>query len=287
MSDKKDESMKGSEKPNIEQKEVEVASIEEVASIPVVNVEEIAPVQEEVSNTPMISNKQDLEALDYAEFETPARMLALGNVLVKSSLVPLKKAEDVFVCLKTGKELGLPFMASVTQIYPINGRATLGVHLQKALLIQNGIAFKKIEDAEPIYGFYLANDEGKPLMDNNNQPKLVSTGILAEQPKKTVKSPQPMDYRTTYTATRMIRLADGSFEKMTAKGSFTLSEAKEAELTDKDVWQKYWRRMLDARAFSILAREIASDVTNGIYAPNELSNNFYINESGDEVPVEN
>ena len=283
----KDKNMKGSEKPNIEQKEVEVASVEEVASIPVVDVEEVVAVQETEQGLSNIKTTTDLEALDYEEFKTPARMLALGSVLVKSQLVPLKKAEDVFACLKTGQELGLPFMVSVTQIYPINGRATLGVHLQKALCLQNGVAYTKIENAVPIYAFYKANEEGKPVLDEKKQPILIIKDTLENQPPNSVKHLTPVDHRTTYEATRAIKLADGSFKQVTARGSFSLAEATEAGLTEKDVWQKYWRRMLDARAFTNLAREIASDITNGIYAPSELSDNFYINEQGQEVPYTN
>ena len=98
-------------------------------------------------DVPVVLTKSELELLDYADFSTPARMLALGEVLCKSALVPLKKPEDVVVALMTGKELNLPFITSMSQIYPINGRPTIGVHIQRALCIKAGILIKKIEDA--------------------------------------------------------------------------------------------------------------------------------------------
>lgn len=209
-------------------------------------------------NVPVILSKEELQTLDYNSFDTPARMLALGRVLVKSNLVSLKSAEDVAVALMTGKELGLPFITSLSQIYPINGKPTLGVHIQRAILINNGIIFNKVEDAEPIYAF--ANRE------NNN--KIIATGTIKEQPENTGK--KRIDYRTTYTFSRAVKMANGMFKEISVKSSFTMKEAIEAELTEKDVWVKYWRRMLDARAFVIGAREIADDLLLGIMTPNEL-----------------
>lgn len=233
---------------------------------------------------------EELAALDYVEFDTPAKMLALGNVLCKSQLVPLKKPSDVVAALLTGKELGLPFIVSVSQIYPINNRATLGIHIQKALLLKNGIIFEKIEDAIPIYQFAKTDEEGKTVFKGvqtkeglKQVPIIVSTGTLEEQPKNTSK--REIDRKTTYRFEREIKTPSGKYKEMVVKSSFTLGEAREAELTDKDVWIKYWRRMLDARAFSIGAKEIADDILLGIPPPNEVSDNFYINDDGEEVMI--
>lgn len=231
----------------------------------------------------------DLSALDYVDFSTPARMLALGEVLVNSKLVPLKTPQDVMTALMTGKDLGLPLMASLSQIYPINGRPTIGVHIQKGLLIKNGIPFEKIEDAVNLYEFVKADKDGKPVFIdkvvngvNTKIPEVMGYGTIEEQPENTVK--RAIDKRTTYQITRAIKMADGKFKTMTAKGSFTLSEAKEADLHEKDVWIKYWRRMLDARAFTNAVGEIADDITLGLRSPNEVSNDYYVNSNGEEVP---
>ena len=237
---------------------------------------------EETEALPQPITKEELKALDYVEFNTPARMLALGEVLAKSKLVPLKTKEDVFVALKTGQELGLPFITSVSQIYPINGRPTLGVHIQKALFLKNGIVFEKIEDAVEIFQFAKCKEDGTVEIVNN-APIIVSEGTAEQQPPNTKR--QKVDNRTTYEGTRAIKMADSTFKTITAKGSFTLREAKDAELLDKDVWQKYWRRMLDARAFTNLAKEIANDIILGIHSPSELSNDFYINNEGQEIPT--
>jgi hypothetical protein len=225
---------------------------------------------------PVILTKEELSLLDYADFSTPARMLALGEVLCKSALVPLKKPEDVVVALMTGKELNLPFITSMSQIYPINGRPTIGVHIQRALCIKAGIVIEKIEDAISIYSFVEKIGEGEKV-----KFKEVLKGTLEEQPKGTAK--KAVDTRTTYKLTREIKMPSGKYKEVTATGSFSISEATEAGLLEKDVWVKYWRRMLDARAFTNAVKEIASDITLGLSAPNELSNDFYVNESGEEV----
>lgn len=232
--------------------------------------------------------EKDLATLDYADFSTPARMLALGTVLCKSQLVPLKKAEDVVVALMTGKELGLPFITSVSQIYPINGRPTLGVHIQRAILLQNKIIIEKIEDAVGIYEFAKTDEQGKTIYKEVNTaqgvkqvPIILGTGTAEEQPKNSSK--RLIDTRTTYKFIREIKMPSGKYKEQTATSSFTLSEATQAELMDKDVWKKYWKRMLDARAFTIGAKEIADDLILGLASPNELSSDFYINENGEEV----
>lgn len=55
--------------------------------------------------------------------------------------------------------------------------------------------------------------------------------------------------------------------------SFSLADAKRAGLLDKKgyMWVKYPQRMLYARALAILARELFSDVIEGMYVEGELS----------------
>lgn len=234
----------------------------------------IMPRSKEVSTIPVVLSKEELETLDYTDFSTPARMLKLGEVLVKSSLVPLKKAEDVVTALMTGRELGLPFITSLSQIYPINGRPTLGVHIQKAILLKNGIVFSKTEDAVAIYEY------AKVI---NKKTIILLEGILDEQPKESKK--KLIGFRTTYHFSRELKRPSGKFIEVEAYGSFSTMEASTAELLDKDVWKKYYKRMLDARAFTNGAREIADDLLLGISTPNELSNDYYINDRDEEVRI--
>lgn len=293
MSEKNKESMKQTGEEEVKQKGETKSTIDNSKDI---TVDTVSPsssnkmVVKKEKLAPAVLTESELKTLDYTDFSTPARMLELGHVLAKSQLVPLTKAEDVVVALMTGKELGLPFITSVSQIYPINGRPTLGVHIQKALLLKVGIIFEKIEDAVAIYEFYKADKDGSTLLKEvltkeNTKVKVpvltLGKGTLEEQPSESTK--RQVDTRTTYKFTREIKLPSGKYKEITAKGSFTISEATEADLVSKDVWKKYWRRMLDTRAFTNGAREIADDILLGIMTPNELSTDFYVNETGEEV----
>lgn len=59
---------------------------------------------------------------------------------------------------------------------------------------------------------------------------------------------------------------------------FTMVDANIAQLDTGVNWTKYPQRMCDARAFSIGAREIASDVLFGMMSLSELAdaNNVFI-----------
>lgn len=252
---------KKEEKTTSEKKEVVLTSSNENLAIP--------------------NNRQELSSLNYAEFDTPAKMIELGKVLCKSKLVPLKSAEDVAVALMTGKELGLPFITSVSQIYPISGRPTLGIHIQKALCIKAGIIFEKIEDAVSIYQFAQKDKEGKVVIGGQGLPVIVHTGTMQERPDNTAFN--EITKRTTYKATRYIKIPTGEYKEVVAYGSFSLQEAQEADLFSKDVWIKYWKRMLDARALTNVIKEIASDITLGLYTPDELGASINISSDGVET----
>lgn len=235
-----------------------------------------------VKKTISTLTQTELNTLDYSDFSTPARMLALGKVLVKSKLVSGKKEEDVVVSLMAGKELGLPFVVSLSQIYAIDGKPSLGVHIIKGLILKHKILFKKLEDAAPIYTFVEVDKEGTVIKDNKGVP-IMSNGTLEMQPPSTKKSNTPIGYQTTYEFTREVKMPSGKYREQTAKGSYSTIEANEAGLLERPNWTKYWRRMLDARAFSIGAREIADDIINGMCTPDELGANSFIDDKGTET----
>ena len=75
----------------------------------------------------------------------------------------------------------------------------------------------------------------------------------------------PIDYRTTYAIHRVV----GGTE-MISKGTFTYSEAVAAEMFTKDTYKKYARVMIGHRAFTLAARDIASDLLFGVMETSEL-----------------
>jgi hypothetical protein len=68
--------------------------------------------------------------------------------------------------------------------------------------------------------------------------------------------------------------------------SFSLEDAKTANLLGKDNWRKYPRAMLRSRAVTELARALFSDVFAGmaVYAPEELG--AVVDDAGQPVPSE-
>lgn len=193
----------------------------------------------------------------------------LAKYIITSKLCPLKTEGDVIVAILTGKELNLPPMVSISNIYPINGKATMGIHLIRAILLKNGIAFKKDLDYEPLYAY--------AVKDGNGTPKVIGIGTKANKPENATISNNPVDYITKYTFSRLIKRVDGSYIEQVASSSFKMSDAKAADLLDKTNWKNYPALMLDARAFSPGAREIASDLIFGLYSINELADSNNIN----------
>lgn len=85
----------------------------------------------------------------------------------------------------------------------------------------------------------------------------------------------PIDYITKY---KIYRKVGG--EWMTSIGSFTYSEAVNAKLLEKDTYVKYARILIQHRAFTYAARDIASDILFGVLETTELKiiNNLSIDE---------
>lgn len=80
---------------------------------------------------------------------------------------------------------------------------------------------------------------------------------------------QPIDYVTEYQFTRY-RMINGKEHKTSAVSHFSYSEAQAAGFFDKDTYKKYPRVLIGHRAFTLGARDIASDVIMGCCETTEL-----------------
>lgn len=80
---------------------------------------------------------------------------------------------------------------------------------------------------------------------------------------------QPIDYVTEYKFTRY-RKIDGKQVEQTCTSHFSLTEAQNADFFTKDTYKKYARVMIGHRAFSLGARDIASDILMGCMETTEL-----------------
>lgn len=76
---------------------------------------------------------------------------------------------------------------------------------------------------------------------------------------------QPVNYIAKYEFRRII-----NNNYITAIGKFTFREAQQAEMFEKDTYKKYPSVMIKHRAFTLGARDIASDVLFGVMETKEL-----------------
>lgn len=117
-----------------------------------------------------------------------------------------------------------------------------------------------------IYNEFQISDKCVKAMNKAHAQKLLSEGNYP-----IIRVPaQPIDYVTEYEFSRCIKQIDGSVRKMTAKSRFSYSEAQAADLFTKDTYKKYARVLIGHRAFTLGARDIASDVIMGVMEKSEL-----------------
>lgn len=192
----------------------------------------------------------------------------LAPYYVKSGLAKVKTEADFIVGALAGRELGLNITQSVNNIININGTATLQNSIVKGLLLKHNILFKIVDDLVPLYNYYETDDKGVLLKDDN-KPILIGTFRKEDAPKNSKEGKKPTDFISTYEFTRYF-IINGETEKHTITYSYRWSDAVTAGLAEKDNYVRMPRAMINARAFSGGAREIAGDILNGLYTTVEV-----------------
>lgn len=76
---------------------------------------------------------------------------------------------------------------------------------------------------------------------------------------------QPVNYITRYRLRRIVNNVC-----VESVGKFSLREAQQADMFEKDTYKKYPRVLIGHRAFTLAARDIASDVLFGVQETSEL-----------------
>ena len=106
---------------------------------------------------------------------------------------------------------------------------------------------------------------------NTKQFTIVVNKVQAAEVVKAGKVPvyripnKPVDYITEYELTRNV-----NGKEVKAIGRFSYSEAVQAGFFEKDTYKKYPRILIGHRAFTLAARDIASDVLMGVMETTEL-----------------
>lgn len=224
------------------------------------------------------ANRQDNMAYltkSYEALSTFQEMKEFAEELVamESKLVPFKKAGDVLIVLQAARDFKIPLSFALANIHPIQGKASAGIHLMAAQILNAGITYKVIEDFQPVYqfkgqgGIMVTQDEyfNNPERFNLIGPK---TPTKDYHPDKinVIRTSNIIDYRTVIEFTRQVKQPDGSFKEMVIYGKFSRSDAVKAGLYESkpDTWGRYERPMVYARAFADGSHKIGDDVLLGM-----------------------
>lgn len=212
------------------------------------------------------------------------KMKLFARQVIASGVSGIKKEADAIVILMRGAELGLSYGVSINNIFAINGKTGMSVHLHKAILQNAGVYFELQEDKVPVYAYGLMKEK----TDGTAGKTFFPMGTTTEKKVEGYSvSPKVIDYRTTYYFEREVKMPlSGELRIKKVTISYLYSEAIQAELVDKEVWKKFDRSLMKARAFTSGASEIASDVIQGMYGINELAmetnRKFTINDNLEE-----
>lgn len=210
-------------------------------------------------NGPQIEKKQtDLKAERHKELmkrevsesgviswgDNVQKQLALAEAFLSSGMLPkqYKTAAQVITAKQFASELGLDStLVSLRQIAVINGTPSLFGDLPLAVVRKSG----ELEDYEQ---FLFDKEYNKICFDNKNLHNS-PFGAL-------VKAKRNGKWHESY---------------------FTVEMAKQAGLSNRDVWKNYPERMLTYRARAALIKDVFSDLLNGVnigeYDQNELKTN--------------
>lgn len=160
----------------------------------------------------------------------------------------------------------------------------LGISLERGL---NGLYKVEKREARREEGYYPARSSWNKEKDNDKEKPFglemsvhLMSSLIRNKGHSISKDPKSDN-------TRCILHGERADNQSRWTATFSMQEAKQAGLTGKkgDMWIKYPQRMMYARALAILARELFSDVIEGMYVEGELSNDTFPTEK-EEMKIE-
>jgi hypothetical protein len=249
---------------------------------------------------------------DVISFKSMDDLRKWGDEMAATGFTPLTKGKDIVAAVITGQELGLKPMFSANNIYPINGRATLGIHAMAKLLLEAGILVEVLKDYAPCVNFVMRGDDINGMivpvcLDKNNKevpydvvnkkipqdckPIIIREGFVDEvSGDYEIKGKRITNYKTVIKFTRKLRQPDGTFEKMTVISSYSYNEAASViinkagdTLINKDNWANWTPQMVYTRAYTFGAKRIGDDILGGLPETTEYADfkgiEYTMNES--------
>lgn len=190
----------------------------------------------------------------------------LAREIAKSSLGGHTNEDDALVAILMGKDLGLPPTVALNNIYSIEGRGAMGIHLMTALCLKAGVTYEVLEDFSPLYGVYVKGA--------NNAAQLSRTATLNELKEFMLDGEKAgsdiVDYITRIKLSRVVKRPNGEWKEISFTSEYKLSTAAEAGLLKKANW-KYKETMTLNRCLSKGYRAIAADVVFNMQEISELT----------------
>lgn len=265
-----------------------------------------------------LSNNQNLATTDTDLFSgaTYDQKLALFAEIAKGNNTGIKTVGDAVMVWQKAKELGIGWGNAVPHMHVVNGKAGIDIHIIKALLSKpkSGISWVCTEDYKVIYRYtdgvnVFIGEDSLPsfaeIVDNlktpvsDNKKAFIIMPDMVKEGNITKLVINPYDYRTKYIFTRKKLDIDGKWIVTTSdKGVFSWRDALTAQLpydktgilNESSVWQKYRKLMLDHRAYTLGARDIASDLLMGCFETKELYDingfKYEVTEDGNAILVD-
>lgn len=170
---------------------------------------------------------------------TPQYQYTDGNTIYIETQLP-----DYCVKCRTAKEAESKTTDDVVGVYPVKWFADLKGNL---------------------YNEFQVSDKCVVAINKAHAAKLAAEGKF---PIIRVAA-QPVDFVTEYKFTRY-KIINGKERVTTCTSHYSFSEAQTADLFSKDTYKKYARVLIGHRAFTLGARDIASDALMGCQETSEL-----------------
>lgn len=237
----------------------------------------------------------DFRKVDINGLQTIEQITEIGKQILKSGLCPkhIETESDVLVTVLYGKELGFKLMQSLNDIFPINGKPSLGIHVKTALLLKAGVYFKVLEDYSPLYRYKdksgtvyskIEIETGNFQIVNSKTPK----GAIISDKVQVIE--ELYDRITKIEFKRKLKQPDNSWIELHHIESFYYSTAIKAGLITKDSWKNYPSKMCFSRCLGYGGAIVADDILKGIYTTEEMLDteqiNYNLTEEGKVIIID-
>lgn len=214
----------------------------------VVDVEEEAPqdVSEALAQVPSMPAVRTIPSP--GEMSVIRQLVADLAPLVGTDFLPrqIDNPHKALAIVLKGRELDIPPMEALAQLYVVNGRVTMQAQLMLALIARSGKGSWTIEES---------TDE------------------------RCTVTMERSDNGTKHTLTFTIEEAENA-------GLLERWDNRKGKMVPNEVWHKYRPAMLRARAISACARIVFPDVIGGLYTPEELDVPVDYDEDNDEIIID-